>query len=39
VTEGSGLDSKPPDTLSVQAPWLDYDHDGLLDLALSNCTI
>jgi enediyne biosynthesis protein E4 len=38
VTAGSGLDLKPPETLSVQAAWVDYDRDGLLDLVLSNYT-
>lgn len=38
VTAGSGLDAKPPDTLSVQGAWLDYDNDGLLDLVVSNYT-
>ena len=39
VIAGSGLDVKPPDTLSVQGAWLDYDNDGRLDLILSNYTI
>jgi len=39
VTEQSGLGSKPPDTLSVQAAWFDYDNDGLLDLVVSNYTL
>ncbi len=39
VTEASGLGRKPPDTLSVQAAWFDYDNDGLLDLVLSNYTL
>jgi len=39
VTGPSGLGSKPPDTLSVQAAWFDYDNDGLLDLVLSNYTL
>jgi hypothetical protein len=39
VTDGSGLDRKPPDTLSVQGAWFDYDNDGLLDLVLSNYTL
>ncbi|MFN7993973.1 MAG: CRTAC1 family protein [Bryobacteraceae bacterium] len=39
VTDGSGLDKKPPETLSVQAAWFDYDNDGLLDLVLSNYTL
>ena len=38
VAAGSGIGSKPPDTLSVQGAWLDYDNDGLLDLVLSNYT-
>jgi hypothetical protein len=39
VTDGSGLGTKPPKTLSVQAAWFDYDNDGLLDLVLSNYTL
>jgi hypothetical protein len=39
VTAQSGLDSKPANTLSVQAAWFDYDNDGLLDLVLSNYTL
>ena len=39
VTEIAGLEVKPPETLSVQGAWLDYDNDGLLDLALSNYTL
>jgi hypothetical protein len=39
VTGLSGLASKPPGTLSVQAAWFDYDNDGLLDLVLSNYTL
>jgi len=39
VTGLSGLGSKPPETLSVQAAWFDYDNDGLLDLVLSNYTL
>jgi len=39
VTDPSGLGTKPPDTLSVQAAWFDYDNDGLLDLVLSNYTL
>jgi hypothetical protein len=39
VTEKSGLGAKPPNTLSVQAAWFDYDGDGLLDLVLSNYTL
>jgi hypothetical protein len=39
VTAGSGLDTKPADTLSVQGAWFDYDNDGLLDLIVSNYTL
>jgi hypothetical protein len=39
VTENSGIGGKPPNTLSVAAAWFDYDHDGLLDLIVSNYTI
>lgn len=39
VTDQSGLGTKPPNTLSVQAAWFDYDNDGLLDLILSNYTL
>jgi hypothetical protein len=39
VTARSGLGSKPPNTLSVQGAWIDYDNDGRLDLVLSNYTI
>lgn len=38
ITADSGLDSKPADTLSVQAAWFDYDNDGLLDLVVTNYT-
>lgn len=38
VTEGSGLDRKPPNILSVGAAWFDYDNDGLLDLIVSTYT-
>ena len=38
VTDSSGLGDKPPNTLSVQAAWFDYDNDGLLDLIVSNYT-
>ncbi len=38
VTAESGIGVKPAETLSVQAAWLDYDNDGLLDLILSNYT-
>jgi hypothetical protein len=39
VTIRSGIGSKPPDTLSVAAAWIDYDNDGLLDLIVSNYTV
>ncbi len=39
VTEQSGLGRTPPNTLSMQGAWFDYDNDGLLDLVLSNYTI
>src|SRR5437879_5758814 len=39
VTDQSGLDAKPPETLSVQAAWFDYDNDGLLDLVVANYTL
>lgn len=39
VIDQSGLASKPPETLSVQAAWFDYDNDGRLDLVLSNYTL
>jgi hypothetical protein len=38
VTATSGLDNKPPDLLSVQGAWVDYDNDGRLDLVVSNYT-
>ena len=38
VTDSSGLGEKPPNTLSVQGAWFDYDNDGLLDLIVSNYT-
>ncbi len=38
VTERSGLRT-PPDTLSIQGAWFDYDNDGLLDLVLSDYTL
>jgi len=34
VTEGSGLEHKPANVISVGAAWFDYDNDGLLDLSL-----
>ncbi|MFN0106735.1 MAG: CRTAC1 family protein [Bryobacteraceae bacterium] len=37
VSATAGL-SKPAGILSVQGAWLDYDHDGRLDLAVSNYT-
>lgn len=39
VSGPSGLAAKPPETLSVQGAWFDYDNDGLLDLVLSNYTL
>lgn len=39
VTASSRLGVKPEGTLSVQGAWLDYDHDGYLDLVLSNYTL
>ena len=39
VTDQSGLAQKPRDTLSVQAAWIDYDNDGLLDLIVANYTL
>ena len=38
VTGASGL-TKPPETLSVQAAWFDFDNDGLLDLMVANYTL
>ena len=38
VTGSSGLGIKPEHTLSVQGAWLDYNHDGHLDLVVSNYT-
>jgi hypothetical protein len=38
VTRESGLDTKPPNTLSVGAAWFDYDNDGLLDLVVAEYT-
>jgi len=39
VTARTGMGRVPPDTLSIQGAWFDYDNDGLLDLVLSNYTI
>ncbi len=39
VTENSGLDQLPANTLSMQGAWFDYDNDGLLDVVLSNYTL
>ncbi|HZO51816.1 MAG TPA: CRTAC1 family protein [Bryobacteraceae bacterium] len=39
VSAASGLGVKPEGTLSVQGAWLDFDHDGFLDLVLSNYTL
>ena len=39
VTEGSGLDQKPKNVLTVGAAWFDFDNDGKLDLITSNYTI
>ena len=39
VTDSSGLNTKPPNTLSTQAAWIDYDNDGLLDLVVSDYTV
>ncbi|MGH9627348.1 MAG: FG-GAP repeat domain-containing protein, partial [Bryobacteraceae bacterium] len=39
VTDRSGLGRTPPNTLSIQGAWFDYDNDGLLDLVLSNYTL
>jgi len=39
VTESSGIGGKPPNTLSIDAAWFDYDNDGLLDLIVSNYTL
>ena len=38
VTQGSGLDKKPKDLLSVCAAFFDYDNDGLLDLVVTHYT-
>lgn len=38
VTAASGLGVKPEGTLSVQGAWVDFDHDGYLDLVVSNYT-
>ena len=39
VTDRSGLNQRPLNTLSIQGAWFDYDNDGLLDLVLSNYTL
>lgn len=39
VTAASGIGVKPPQTLSVQGAWLDYDNDGLPDLVVSSYTV
>jgi hypothetical protein len=39
VTASAGIGGKPPNTLSIAAAWFDYDHDGLLDLIVSNYTL
>jgi enediyne biosynthesis protein E4 len=39
VTESSGLGRTPPNTLTMQGAWFDYDNDGLLDFVLSNYTL
>ncbi len=39
VSESSGLNRKPANTLSVQGAWVDYDRDGNLDLVVSNYTV
>ncbi|HUS05026.1 MAG TPA: CRTAC1 family protein, partial [Bryobacteraceae bacterium] len=39
VTELSGLKTKAAGTLSVQAAWIDFDNDGLLDLVVSDYTV
>ncbi len=38
VSKESRIGTKPPETLSVQGAWLDFNNDGLLDLVLSNYT-
>lgn len=39
VTAGSGLNTKPANTLSVHAAWVDYDGDGRLDVAVADYTV
>jgi hypothetical protein len=39
VTAAAGIGGKPPETLSIEAAWFDYDRDGLLDLLVSNYTL
>ena len=38
-TQGSGLESKPANVLTVGAAWFDFDNDGLLDLVITNYTV
>lgn len=38
VTEGSGLEHKPENVLSVGAAWFDFNNDGMLDLIVTNYT-
>jgi hypothetical protein len=39
VTDGSGLEHKAKNVLSVGAAWFDMDNDGLLDLIVTNYTV